>query len=182
MPSPFAYACLTEFDVASVIASLRSASVSSSSSRTRESPVSARRASEMYSAFAGMVRRIACSTRGASGAVTASSPVVIHGHLPQIPQCKARQTCRISTASEHPQGRLPRPSRIQTLRVLVARRHRRALREAHRQAEEAPVTEHGEGRELTRLELARDDPDEIVAAPYRSPGDRDDDVSSDAHR
>ena len=47
-------------------ASLRSASVSSESGRTRESPVSASRPSVMYSAFAGIVSRTVLLSSAAS--------------------------------------------------------------------------------------------------------------------
>src|SRR5918993_6050897 len=57
-PSPPAYACRTEFEQASVSASLRSASVSSPNGLSREIPVSASLQRAMYSALAGILSRI----------------------------------------------------------------------------------------------------------------------------
>src|SRR2546426_510842 len=86
-PPPPGYAWRTAFDVASVSASLRSASSSSESGRRRARPVRASRERVMYSGFAGMFSRTTCEpSAAASREVLADcSSTIVIGSLTRLP-------------------------------------------------------------------------------------------------
>src|SRR5919201_3375145 len=170
-PSPSPYAWRTEFEHASVSASLRSASVSSLSGRSRESPVSANRPSVMYSALAGIVSRMARVAASTSQGATAVCTVPVStGFAQEI----LRQTS--IPALEVPSGEPYCPARDSPN---SGARVRRPPGEHDRHPAPLRTARDRERRALAGGQPLRDDAEHVVRAPHGLAGDGDDDVAVD---